>query len=178
MQGIVLLLSAMAVFSLGLLAMDRLDAFLAHCAGAPEGGASHGESALRIAFSSPMAACAVARSLGPVCRERFSLDIDLYAADTGILLERLYGGQLDVVVIPCDGISVTPDGYAAADILVEPGAVTVNEAALPLRPLEPGCVLQRIVWAKGACGGAADAFAAQAIQDLQRFSGNVRREKV
>lgn len=178
MQDIGLLLGVAAVFSFGWFVMKRLDAFLKRNAQEIQERAAGGAHALRIAFSDPMAAGAVSRTLELICKAHPDTAVYLYTADANIILARLHGGQLDAAIIPCETAGEKSSQYGREDVLVRPSAVVVQDAALPLCPLETKGVLQQLIWVKGACNGVAEDFAAQAAHDLQQQAGNACWEKV
>ena len=178
MQGIGLLLGVAAVFAFGWFVMKRLDAFLKHNAQEIQESAAGRAHALRIAFSDPMAAGSVSRTLELICKAHPDTAVYLYTADANIILARLHGGQLDAAIIPCETAGEKSSQYGREDVLVRPSAVVVQDAALPLCPLETKGALQQLVWVKGACNGVAEDFAAQAARDLQQQAGNVCWEKV
>ena len=155
MQYIGLLLGVAAVFAFGWFVMKRLDAFLKHNAQEIQESAAGGAHALRIAFSDPMAAGAVSRTLELICRAHPDTAVYLYTADANIILARLHGGQLDAAIIPCETAGEKSSQYGREDVLVRPSAVVVQDAALPLCPLETKWALQQLVWVKGACNGVA-----------------------
>ena len=158
--------------------MKRLDAFLKHNAQEIQESAAGRAHALRIAFSDPMAAGSVSRTLELICKAHPDTAVYLYTADANIILARLHGGQLDAAIIPCETAGEKSSQYGREDVLVRPSAVVVQDAALPLCPLETKGALQQLVWVKGACNGVAEDFAAQAARDLQQQAGNVCWEKV
>ena len=178
MQDIGLLLGVAAVFAFGWFVMKRLDAFLKHNAQEIQESAAGRAHALRIAFSDPMAAGSVSRTLELICKAHPDTAVYLYTADANIILARLHGGQLDAAIIPCETAGKKSSQYGREDVLVRPSAVVVQDAALPLCPLETKGALQQLVWVKGACNGVAEDFAAQAARDLQQQAGNVCWEKV
>ena len=142
MQDVLLLAAAAVIFGGGYWVMKRLDRGLKtawEARNAPE------ENALRIGLSDPLVTQAVTEALERFSRQYPGAAVCLYAGGKEQLLAALGERRLDIAFLP--GPAELPAEDMRAELFRLPQeALPVPGAAVPLLPLQPGCVPQTALW--------------------------------
>lgn len=141
MQDVLLLAAAAVIFGGGYWVMKRLDRGLKTVW---ETRTSREENALRIGLSDPLVTQAVTEALERFSHQYPGAAVYLYAGGKEQLLAALGERRLDIAFLP--GPAELPAEDMRAEPFPLPREALPVPGAVPLLPVQPGCVPQTALW--------------------------------
>lgn len=133
---------AAVIFAAGLMLMHRVDRWLQRVRWEPDEASGAESGLVRIGVCDPLAAGSLSEALAQQERGTRAVPVRLLCGTEREVLQAMREHRLDVAVLP-EGAHAP--GHACP-VLLSPAALLPDRGSVPMEPISPGPVRQKLVW--------------------------------
>ena len=156
---------AAVIFAAGLMLMHRVDRWLQRVRWEPDEASGAESGLVRIGVCDPLAAGSLSEALAQQERGTRAVPVRLLCGTEREVLQAMREHRLDMAVLP-EGAHAP--GHACP-VLLSPAALLPDRGSVPMEPISPGPVRQKLVWT--AAGASAAEMLLRALAGQSKTAG-------